>query len=114
MFCVVSRHSADARKSRSTPCTIFDDPASRTGPRSRPFTWCKKAGHADISTTKKYYLSFQEEDLKAAKKAQQDLVGGLKEKATDPKLTHKQQKRSFPKRKIFGEGTQPPEEKKVA
>jgi site-specific recombinase XerD len=36
----------------------------------------KLAGYADIQTTQKYYLSVQEEDLRAARRAQQQTVKG--------------------------------------
>ena len=59
------------------------------------------AGHADINTTKKYYLSVQEEDIRKAKRVQKALLGKLTPVATDPKLTEKGGKRDFPQRKLF-------------
>jgi integrase len=59
------------------------------------------AGHADINTTRKYYLSVQAEDIRKAKRVQKSLLGELTPAATDPKLTPKGQMRSFPKRKVF-------------
>lgn len=78
----------------------------------------KLAGHADIQTTQKFYLSVQEEDLQAAREVQQRIVQGLNtaevSSATDQKLTNSTLKRSFPKRKVFASGTQLPTESKVA
>ena len=59
------------------------------------------AGHADINTTKKYYLSVQDEDIRKAKKVQKALLGELTSVATDPTLTHSGRKRDFPERKLF-------------
>jgi len=45
----------------------------------------KLAGHSDIKTTLKYYISVQPEDLERARTVQADILrGGL----TDPKVTH--------------------------
>ena len=75
----------------------------------------KLAGHADIETTQKFYLSVQEEDLQRARAVQQQLVSGLPMvHATDQLLTISGQNRSFPKRRIFVDGTQLDEEKEVA
>ena len=69
----------------------------------------KLAGHADTKTTQKFYLSVQEEDLQAARLAQQEIVGGLSSVVTtDQLLTNSAQKRAFPKRKGFHDGTQLP------
>lgn len=60
------------------------------------------AGHSDINTTKEYYLSVQDADAKAARRAQKKLLGELKGgDPSDPKLTPKAQKRTFPGRKQF-------------
>ena len=76
------------------------------------------AGHADIKTTQKFYLSVQDDDLRAARRAQQQIVKGLSTVAvsepTDQKLTNSALKRGFPKRKVFRDGTQLPVEKEVA
>ena len=45
----------------------------------------KLAGHSDIKTTQKYYLSVQEDDLDRARRAQSAI---LEVDPTDPKLTH--------------------------
>ena len=78
----------------------------------------KLAGHADIQKTPKFYLSVQEADLQAAREVQQRIVQGLNtaevSSATDQKLTNSAPKRSFPKRKVFRDGTQLPAEKEVA
>lgn len=75
----------------------------------------KLAGHADIQTTQRYYLSVQEEDLRAARRAQQQTVKGLIHIApTDQKLTNSARKRDFPKRKLFADGMQLPPEVEVA
>jgi Phage integrase family len=60
------------------------------------------AGHADINTTKRYYLSVQDDDIRKAKRVQKAMLGDLTPVATDPKLTHKGRKRSFEGRKQFG------------
>ena len=52
----------------------------------------KLAGHSDIKTTQRYYLSVQSEDLERAKRIQSMLLG---EAATDPKLTHSGQNEAF-------------------
>jgi hypothetical protein len=76
------------------------------------------AGHADIKTTQKFYLSVQDDDLRAARRAQQQIIKGLSTVAvsepTDQKLTNSAPKRGFPKRKVFADGTQLPAEKEVA
>lgn len=65
------------------------------------------AGHADIKTTQTFYLSVQEEDLEKARSVQQELVSGLTDiELTDQKVTISVQARSFPKRRIFFDGTQ--------
>jgi integrase len=55
------------------------------------------AGHSDIQTTQRYYLSVHAEDLARARRVQDDLVDGIpKPASTDTKLTHRRQSRSFP------------------
>jgi hypothetical protein len=54
------------------------------------------AGHADINTTRKYYLSVQDEDIRRAKKVQKALLGELPPVTTDPKLTPRGPKARFP------------------
>ena len=58
---------------------------------------CAPAGHADIKTTQKSYLSVQDEDVIKSRRLQQEIVGGLK--VTDPNVTHRACKRSFLGRK---------------
>lgn len=71
--------------------------------------------HADLKTTQEYYLSVQDDDLKAARRATQKIVGGLTNvSTTDHKLTNPTPKRSFPKRKVFDDGTQLPSAREVA
>ncbi len=75
----------------------------------------KLAGHGDIKTTQEYYLSVQDDDLRAARRMQQKLVKGLSDvSTTDQKLTNSAQTRAFPKRRVFVDGTQLPPEAEVA
>jgi integrase len=75
----------------------------------------KLAGQADIQTTRQYYLSVQEDDLRAAGRAQQQTVKGrVHIAATEQKLTNSAQKRCFPKRNRFADGTQLRPEAEVA
>lgn len=47
------------------------------------------AGHGDISTTRQYYLSVQDEDVRKAQEVQNAVLGPVPaEDLTDPKLTH--------------------------
>ena len=69
------------------------------------------AGHSDIKTTQKFYLSVQDEDGAKARAVQARLIDGIGSvRATDPKVTPKPRNRSFPKRKVFNGVSQPPEE----
>lgn len=55
------------------------------------------AGHSDIRTTQKYYLSVQSEDIKKAQLVQSKLLRKIPASdLTDPLLTHSPQKRAFP------------------
>ncbi len=75
----------------------------------------KLAGHAEIKTTQKYYLSVQDEDLQAARAAQQEIVGALAPVvATDHLLTIRPRNRCCLKRREFTPGTQLPTEAEVA
>lgn len=68
------------------------------------------AGHGDINTTRKYYLSVQADDAAKARAVQARLIDGIEGvDATDPKVTHKPRNRSFPRRKVFNGVAQPPE-----
>ena len=55
----------------------------------------KLAGHSDIKTTQKYYLSVQEEDLEIARRVQSKI---LNNDLIDPKLTHSNQNRHHMKK----------------
>ena len=58
------------------------------------------AGHADINTTRNYYLSVQAEDIKKAQEVQAAVLGTIPAgDLTDPKLTHWTGKRAFPGRR---------------
>ena len=60
------------------------------------------AGHADINTTKKYYLSVQPEDIRKAKRVQKALLETIAPAtATDQKLTQKGDLRVFEGRKVW-------------
>ena len=62
----------------------------------------KLAGHSDIRTTQKYYLSMQNEDFQKAQDVQTEVLGKILESdLTNPKLIHSAQKRIFPGRKTF-------------
>ena len=67
------------------------------------------AGHADIKTTQKFYLSVQDDDLRA-RRAQQQIVMGLStvvvSEPTDQELTNSALKPCCPKRKVLASGTQ--------
>jgi len=45
----------------------------------------KLAGHSDLKTTQRYYLSVQVDDLEKAREVQSEILNGA---PTDPKLTH--------------------------
>jgi len=63
------------------------------------------AGHADIETTRKYYLSIQNDDICKARAMQQEIVGQMDlRQPTDPKLTHSASNRSFRGRREFTDG----------
>jgi integrase len=73
------------------------------------------AGHADIKTTQEYYLSVQDDDLRAARRAQQKIVQGLAAiTPSDQKLTKSGGVRMNLKRKEFSDGTQLPPDAEVA
>jgi len=60
------------------------------------------AGHSDIRTTQRYYLSVRDEDIEKAQKVQAKVLGKIPTKhLTDPKVTHSAQKRDFPGSKVF-------------
>jgi len=57
------------------------------------------AGHSDIRTTQRYYLSVQPEDVNRAQAIQAEIVGEIpRGDLTDPKVTHSRHKRVFPDR----------------
>lgn len=57
----------------------------------------KLAGHSDIRTTQKYYLSVQTDDIQKAQNVQAKLLEKIPvNNQTDPKVTHSAQKRAFP------------------
>ncbi len=74
--------------------------------RSCITNWAKKlpihvvqqlAGHSDIQTTRRYYLSVQSQDVARAQSVQAAVLKRIpKADLTDPKLTHAAQKRAFP------------------
>lgn len=72
------------------------------------------AGHADLQTTQKFYLSVQDDDLAAARNAQQQLVAGLSGRATDQKMTNSAIFSSNLKRKEHPQTTQLPSQARVA
>jgi hypothetical protein len=62
----------------------------------------KLAGHSDIRTTQKYYLSVQDEDIQKAQLVQAELLGKIpRNDLTDPKVTHSALKRGFPGKPAF-------------
>jgi integrase len=63
------------------------------------------AGHSDIRTTQKYYLSVQSEDVKKAQRVQSRLLGKiLASDLTAPLVTHSARKRVFPGKQANREG----------
>jgi integrase len=102
---VLRRFKTLCRTAKVGPYTVHDLR------RSCITNWAKKlpvhvvqklAGHSDIRTTQKYYLSIQHEDIKNAQKVQAKLLGKIPANdLTDPKVTHSAQKRVFPGRKAF-------------
>ncbi|MFB0555285.1 MAG: tyrosine-type recombinase/integrase [Phycisphaerae bacterium] len=102
---VLRRFKTLCRRAKVGPYTVHDLR------RSCITNWAKKlpihvvqklAGHSDIRTTQKYYLSVQDEDIRKAQNVQAELLGKILENdLTDPKLTHSGQKRAFPGRKTF-------------
>jgi len=57
------------------------------------------AGHSDIRTTQRYYLSVQPEDVNRAQAIQAAILGRIPDNdLTDPKVTQSRQKRGFPER----------------
>ncbi len=67
------------------------------------------AGHSDIKTTQRFYLSVQPDDIATARQLQSVIVGGiLKLDLTDPKLTHSGQKRVFPGKQARQPKKEPP------
>jgi len=64
------------------------------------------AGHSDIKTTQRYYLSVRDVDIKKARKTQGKLLGRIaRHDLTDPKVTHSGQKRAFPGHKAVPVGS---------
>lgn len=62
----------------------------------------KLAGHSDIRTTQKYYLSVQTDDIRKARRVQAKLLEKIPvNNLTDPKVTHSAQKRTFPGKPAF-------------
>ena len=97
---VLRRLKTICRKAGVGPYTIHDIR------RSCITNWAKKlpihvvqqlAGHSDIKTTQRFYLSVQPEDVSKAQAIQTSILGKLPTTdLTDPKLTHSGQKRIFP------------------
>ena len=57
------------------------------------------AGHSDIRTTQKYYLSVHEDDIKKAQRVQAKLLGKIPDSnLTDPLLTHFDKNSIFPRK----------------
>ena len=93
------------RKAKVGPYTLHDLRRSciTNWARKLPIHVVQKlAGHSDIRTTQKYYLSIQAEDIQKVQWVQTKVLGKIPAKdLTDPKLTHSGQKRAFPGRKTF-------------
>jgi integrase len=65
------------------------------------------AGHSDINTTRRFYLSVQPDDLKKAQATQASVLAGIPRcDLTDQEMTNSARKRAFPGR----QGCQPREE----
>lgn len=68
------------------------------------------AGHSDIRTTEKFYLSVREEDIARAQQMQSELLGEMTPpKLIDAKLTHGGKKRCFPGKVGNPQKLQPPD-----
>jgi len=102
---VLRRFKTLCRRAKVGPYTVHDLRRSciTNWARKLPIHVVQKfAGHSDIRTTQKYYLSVQDEDIRKAQNVQAELLGKILENdLTDPKLTHSAQKRAFPGRKTF-------------
>ncbi|MHC4436946.1 MAG: tyrosine-type recombinase/integrase [Planctomycetota bacterium] len=102
---VLRRFKTLCRKAKVGPYTVHDLRRSciTNWARELPIHVVQKlAGHSDIRTTQKYYLSIQAGDIQRAQRVQSKVLGKiLTNDLTDPKLTHLGQKRDFPGRKVF-------------
>lgn len=102
---VLRKFKTLCRKAKIGPYTVHDLRRSciTNWARELPIHVVQKlAGHSDIRTTQRYYLSIQDEDLRKARRVQSKVLGKiLEDDLTDPKLTHSGQKRAFPGRKAF-------------
>jgi integrase len=102
---VLRRFKTLCQKAKVGPYTVHDLRRSciTNWARKLPLHVVQKlAGHSDIRTTQKYYLSVQEEDIQKAQEVQAKLLGNIPEvDLTDPKVTHSVQKRTFPGRMMF-------------
>ena len=110
---VLKRFKTLCRKSGVGPYTIHDVRRSciTNWARRLPMHVVKQlAGHSDIKTTQRYYLSVQLEDVRKARAVQGSLLREIpRSDLTDPKMTHFSQKRVFPgrqgsrrRKQIFG------------
>jgi integrase len=106
---VLRRFKTLCRKAKVGPYSVHDLRRSciTNWARELPIHVVQKlAGHSDIRTTQRYYLSIQVEDLRKARRVQSKVLGKiLEDDLTDPKLTHLGQQRAFPGRKAFPRGT---------
>ena len=106
---VLRRFKTLCRKAKVGPYTVHDLRRSciTNWARELPIHVVQKlAGHSDIRTTQRYYLSIQAEDVQKAQRVQAKVLGKIPTNdLTDPKLTHSGQKRAFPGRKAFPQRT---------
>lgn len=102
---VLRRFKTLCRKAKIGPYTVHDLRRScvTNWARELPIHVVQKlAGHSDIRTTQKYYLSVQDEDIKKVQRVQSKVLGKIPiNDLTGPKLAHSAPKRAFPGRKIF-------------
>jgi integrase len=100
---VLRRFKTICRRARVGPYSIHDLRRSciTNWAQSLPIHVVQQlAGHSDIRTTQRYYLSVTIGDIKKAQKVQSRLLGRIPDRdLTDPKLTHSARIRAFPNRR---------------
>jgi len=99
---LLRRFKTMCRKAGVGPYTIHDIRRSciTNWAKNLPIHVVKQlAGHSDIRTTQRFYLSVQPEDVRMAQAIQTSVLKKIpRSDLTDPKVTHSSQKRVFPGR----------------